>query len=169
MTTRPSLNINSLHQVHDNRLSVKINTFNKILEMCHRKIEKFNKDYKKMDCTYVPPISVIGCPLYKSEEIIRYIIENLREDGFTAFWDTTSKSIYISWFKQPSLHNDELLTEGTDDQSSMKIIQVLQSESEQDSDSTKKKSKTKKVKKQLQHVALVNYGGDANEIIPISL
>ena len=163
---RPSLNINSLHQVHDNRASVKLSTFNKILKFCHQKIEKYNKDYKKMECMYVPPVSIIGCPLYKSEEIICYLIENLRNDGFTAYWDTMKNSIYISWYKPLS---SEIETETEHDGlSSMKIVSVP-SESNFSLESGTKKSKTKKVKKPIQHMALVNYGGDANEIIPISL
>lgn len=162
---RPTLNINSLHQVHDNRISVKLSTFNKILNFCHQKIEKYNKDYKKMECLYIPPVSIIGCPLYKSDEIICYLIENLRNDGFTAYWDTMKNSIYISWYKPLLSENVSETNIERDGLSSMKIVSVPQ----ENSSGPEKKSKTKKINKPIQHMALVNYGGDANEIIPISL
>jgi hypothetical protein len=162
-SSSPSLDVTALHQVHQYRSTTKLETFNIILKQCHDKIRKYNSEFHKMECYFLPPINVYGKPIYNRTEVIMFIINKLRENGIVAFWDTTKKEIYISWEVEKT---SEPPPSSTSENPQITYVAIA---SESD-DHTKTSKKQKKTKKQaVQHMALVDYGGDTKDLIPVNL
>jgi hypothetical protein len=74
----------------------KYDTYNEILESCHKKIKSMNKN-KYKTCYYVPPKILFGKPLYDYKDMILYLIERLDDNGLLVYWDNDKQSLYISW------------------------------------------------------------------------
>jgi len=161
-SSSPSLDITALHQVHQYRSTTKLETFNIILKQCHDKIRKYNSEFHKMECYFLPPINVYGKPIYNRTEVIMFVINKLRENGIVAFWDTSKREIYISW----EVEKTSEPTPSTPEDPQITYVAIA---SESD-DYDKSSKKPKKIKKQVvQHMALVDYGGDTKDLIPVNL
>jgi hypothetical protein len=169
----PKLDIRSLHLIHQNKISIKEQTFNEILKLCHNKITKTNKELKQLECLYLPPITMSGRPVYNYHELISFIIIKLRENGLKSYWDNIKKQIYISWkpedvssYNYYSYDNDldelESIFNPTDN------IKFLELNEEDNSNQNKSKKNNKP--KQIDHVALVKYGNtEITDILPVNL
>lgn len=163
----PMLDIGALQDVHNGRESSKIQTFNTILSQCHQKIIKYNKEYLKMECYFLPPVNVYGRPMYNRTEVIVYIIQKLRENGFNAFWDTDKREIYINWKPTPSEHGSGF--ENDSDTRSISGPKITYVDISSSDDGAKSKKSKKNKGTAIQHMALVNYGGDTKDLIPVSV
>jgi hypothetical protein len=169
----PKLDIRSLHLIHQNKISIKEQTFNEILKLCHNKITKTNKELKQLECLYLPPITMSGRPVYNYHELISFIIIKLRENGLKSYWDNIKKQIYISWkpedvssYNYYSYDNDldelESIFNPTDN------IKFLELNEEDNLNQNKSKKNNKP--KQIDHVALVKYGNtEITDILPVNL
>lgn len=175
MSSKPKLNINSLYNIHRNNLSIKTETFYEILVKCHEKIARHNKEYKQLECLYRPPVTLYGRPMYNYQELILFIIDQLQENGLKSFWSSKDKAIYISWKPEDVTipYDDDEETTGcsydeyNNDEPSMEFLQIETSGSGIGRGGGKKSKKDPP--KSIQHVALVNYGGAINDMIPVSL
>ena len=170
----PKLDIRSLHLIHQNKISIKEQTFNEILKLCHNKITKTNKELKQYECLYLPPITMSGRPVYNYHELISFIILKLRENGLKSYWDNIKKQIYISWKPEDvSYNNYDEINEDNDDLDSIfnpsdniKFLEINQPEQ----DITKKGKSKKNKPSQVEHVAFVKYGNtNITDIVPVNL
>ena len=165
MSGVPKLDIRSLYNIHTNNLSVKMETFYAILKLCHEKIARHNKMYKQLECLYLPPVTLYGRPMYNYQELVTFIIEQLNENGLKSKWSSKNKAIYISWKPEDVTLTDDYLEEDRGfnytEEPNLEILKIFSDEDE----GKKKKSKGKGI----QHVAVVNYGGEINDVIPVNV
>jgi len=91
-----SININKLRSEVEDRETHKIKIFEKILDMCYKKILNTNKQYNDYSCTFIVPNVVFGLPLYNIEDCIIFIMNKLVEKGFEIYFALPT-TIYISW------------------------------------------------------------------------
>ena len=158
----PKINIRSLYEVQNNKVSVKEQTFNEILENCHNKIKNINKKHKTFCCTYLPPITIHDRPMYNYKELVYYIIIKLRNDGFKVVWDNINRNIFISWHPNDVSIPPETEYQGQEDTKSIVLPNLL---------SNNNNLKFVKIKNndKIQHMAFVNHGNDVTELLPISI
>jgi hypothetical protein len=74
----------------------KMETFEEILSMCHKKIMKMNDGGIKA-CYYMPPAFVLGRPTFDYNELLLYIMTELDKNGLYVSWSKINNCIYISW------------------------------------------------------------------------
>lgn len=72
-------------------------SFNKVLEMCFKRIENGAK-FDKIACFFDVPEFVIGYPLFDLNECIMYVYSQLVKNGFQVQY-IFPRILYISWFK----------------------------------------------------------------------
>jgi len=87
---------NSINQKENLRISV----FQKILEKCHQKIKTaaVNEQYFVL---FDVPQYIVGLPLYNLNKCIEYLINQLKENGFTVE-HKVPKLLVVSWFPKNS-------------------------------------------------------------------
>lgn len=95
MSNNFDINIKALHNKQNYMNKQENNTYNNILESCYKTIVQFN-NFKFYECYYEPPIIASG-PSYNYIDLIKFLINTLRNKGFNAYWDDTKNKIYISW------------------------------------------------------------------------
>jgi hypothetical protein len=71
-------------------------SFERILELCHRRIRTVAR-YGGMNTVYDVPGILIGYPLYNIHECCQYITRALRQDGFLVQLSPPASTIYVSW------------------------------------------------------------------------
>ena len=91
-----SININKLRSEVEDRENNKIKVFEKILDMCYKKILSTNKQNNDYSCTFIVPNVVFGLPLYNIEDCIIFIMNKLVEKGFEIYFALPT-SIHILW------------------------------------------------------------------------
>jgi hypothetical protein len=89
------LNILDLHRNISQKQLKRTECFDKVLELCHKKIIS-NSDNKKFRVFYEVPDFILGYPLYDINDCIKYIMESLKNNGFLAIY-YFPRYIYISW------------------------------------------------------------------------
>src|SRR5438128_988508 len=94
------LNLEDLHERHEVTENNRQRVFDDLLKSCHRKIRKFNNEFKKKECLYEPPAFIIGRPPYNYVELVNYLLTSLIKNGLKAEWLPAKKSIYVSWKPQ---------------------------------------------------------------------
>lgn len=91
------LNINELYRMQKKRNEYKMISFEKILELCHKRI-KTVATYGGLNTFYDIPGLLIGYPLYKIPECMNYIIEQLRKNGLLVqILNQYTGVLFISW------------------------------------------------------------------------
>ena len=93
-----SLNINSLFEEQDKKVLNRLKMFDDILIQIHNKI-KLNSQNKTFFCTHEIPEFLIGKPLYKIEDLRKYLIDSLKRDKFDVLY-IHPNLLFISWDKQ---------------------------------------------------------------------
>ena len=93
-----SLNINSLFEEQDKKVLNRLKMFDDILLQIHNKI-KLNSQNKTFFCTHEIPEFLIGKPLYKIEDLRKYLIDSLKRDKFDVLY-IHPNLLFISWDKQ---------------------------------------------------------------------
>ena len=92
-----SLNINSLFEEQDKKVLNRLKMFDDILIQIHNKI-KLNSQNKTFYCTHQIPEFLIGKPLYKIEDLRKYLIDSLKRDKFEILY-IHPNLLFISWDK----------------------------------------------------------------------
>ena len=90
-----SLNINSLFEEQDKKVLNRLKLFDDILVQIHNKI-KYNSKNKTFYCTHQIPEFLIGKPLYKVEDLRKYLIDSLKRDKFDVMY-VHPNFLFISW------------------------------------------------------------------------
>ena len=91
-----SININKLRSEVEDRENNKLKIYEKILDMCYKKILNTNKQNNDYSCTFIVPNVVFGLPLYNIEDCIIFIMNKLVEKGFEIYFALPT-SIHIYW------------------------------------------------------------------------
>ena len=91
------INLDDLYEKEDQIINEKEKIYNKILLRIHKKIKhisrtKINEKY----CFFAVPEFLIGTPKYDITMCIKYIIENLKNNGFNIKY-THPNLLFISW------------------------------------------------------------------------
>lgn len=89
------LNIFDLHRtINDKKMRVS-ECYDKVLEICHKKI-KTGADKQKLNCIIEVPSYVVGYPIFDYNKCIEYVYESLKKNGFLVKY-YFPKYLYISW------------------------------------------------------------------------
>lgn len=89
------LNILELHRNITKRKIKRIECYENILELCHRKIT-FHSDNRKTRMFYEVPDFIIGYPVFDLNDCIKFLVDALRKNGFITIY-YFPKFLYISW------------------------------------------------------------------------
>lgn len=89
------LNILELHRTINAKKLRKEECFEKVLEICHKKISVAAEN-KKLRCVIDVPEYVVGFPIFDINECMTYIIKCLSNNGFLVKY-YFPKTLYISW------------------------------------------------------------------------
>ncbi len=170
------LNLEELNDRHDTTTLNRIKLFDTILMSCHNKIKKYNKDFKKQECLYEPPVFIIGKPPYNYIDLINHLIDSLKNNGLRVEWLSKKKALYISWkpidvdleqyhsnFSDTVYDDNNENNNDNPDLSSMKVMTVR---SQPNSMSKTKKKVDPPV---VQHVAMIKYGRNTKDLIPVNI
>jgi len=90
------LSINQLHKEIEERMEKKKNVYQKILELCHQRINNTNKKNNDCHCFFSCPSFMFGIPLYNVTNCVIFIMEDLTQKGFQIQY-THPNLLYISW------------------------------------------------------------------------
>lgn len=93
-----SLNINTLFEEMDQKVLNRLKMFDDILVQIHNKIKISSKN-KTFFCTHQIPEFLIGKPIYKIEDLRKYLINSLKRDKFDVLY-IHPNLLFISWDKQ---------------------------------------------------------------------
>ena len=83
----------------------KINTFEKVLDMCFKKILHCNQNYSDYYCLFIVPNFVFGLPLYNIIECCGFLIEKLVSKGFEVYLAIPT-TLHISWKPKDSINKN---------------------------------------------------------------
>lgn len=89
------LNILDLHRSINEKKDRMAASFEKVLEMSHRKIVNCTNQ-KKMNCYFEVPRYVFGYPLFDLNECIEFVQRSLKSNGFFVEYHFPN-ILYISW------------------------------------------------------------------------
>lgn len=94
----PQISLNELYQLKKKKDNIKNVCFDKIIELCHRRIRNISS-HGGLNTFYEIPGILIGYPLYNLYECTDYVIKSLRKNGlFVQLLPPPQISvIYISW------------------------------------------------------------------------
>jgi hypothetical protein len=107
--SKPHISLNELYQMRKKKDTNKKQVFDKVLELCHRRIRNIGQ-FGGMNTFYEIPGLVVGYPLYNIHDCTNYLIEQLRKTGFLIQLLPPPHVcvIYISWdpneIKPKTLH-----------------------------------------------------------------
>lgn len=76
----------------------KQNVKNMFLERCHTRIDSYN-NFGREDILFEIPSFIIGLPPYEQRDVLEFLVESLKDDGFFVIHIPKTYSIYISWKK----------------------------------------------------------------------
>lgn len=159
------LNLDELKQRQDQTIEHRKQIFDKILQTCHNKIKKYNNDLKRQNCLFTVPPFILGFPTYNHQEVINYLIISLRDNGLYVEW-MPPDVIYISWQKNDIDldHYHRQIAANRQITTNRQEIKVVSNKS------LNSKSNRGKVKDlPIQHVALIDYGSDTQDLFPINV
>lgn len=91
-----SVSVNKLRNEVKAREDRKMETFNKVLDMCYQKILNTNKTSDECCCVFICPQIIFGLPLFNLSECINFIMQKLVEKGFEVYL-AIPNHIHISW------------------------------------------------------------------------
>jgi hypothetical protein len=100
MSYKPKkVSIKDLIHKNEKRFKEKENVKNMFLERCHIRIDSYN-NFGREDILFEVPSFVIGLPPYNQWDLLEFLVESLKEDGFYVIHVPKTNSIYISWKKK---------------------------------------------------------------------
>lgn len=89
------LNILDLHRLANSKIAKKESVYNKVLENCHKVIERAADNGRK-NCAYDVPEHMMGYPIYDLNMCLTYVIDALKKNGFLVKY-YFPKVVYVSW------------------------------------------------------------------------
>lgn len=89
------INILDLHRSMSKKKMKRSQSFDRVVELCHKKIVALAENNTSRFFFDVPDY-MIGYPLYDLNECIKYVVNALKKNGFIA-WYFFPKYIYVSW------------------------------------------------------------------------
>lgn len=94
----PQLSLAELYNVQSQKKIARHHSFDRVLELCHRRIRTVAK-HGGMNTFYEIPGMIIGYPLYSIHECMMYIVDALRKNGFLVqiLPPPNYAVIYMSW------------------------------------------------------------------------
>jgi hypothetical protein len=95
---KPQISLQELYQIKKKKDSVKTISYDKIIELCHRRIRNI-AGYGGLNTFYEIPGMMVGYPLYNIYDCTNYVVEALRKSGFLVqiLPPPHVCVIYISW------------------------------------------------------------------------
>ena len=97
--TPKKVSVKDLVSKNEKRGKEKENVKNMFLEKCHTRIESYN-NFGREDILFEVPPFIIGLPPYVQRDVLEYLVESLKEDGFFVMHIPKTYSMYISWKKK---------------------------------------------------------------------
>jgi hypothetical protein len=94
----PLLNLNELYNLKKKKDQIKNQSFDRILEICHKRIKNI-ASYGGQNTFYEIPGLLIGYPLYNIYDCQQYVVDKLRKNGFLVqiLPPPHICVIYVSW------------------------------------------------------------------------
>lgn len=94
----PTISLNELYMTRKEKERKRTLSFDKILELCHKRIRNI-AGFGGMNTFYEVPGMIVGFPLYNLFECCQYVIQNLRKSGFLVqvLPPPHIAVLYISW------------------------------------------------------------------------
>lgn len=89
------LNILQLHRTIQEKKQKKHESFQRVLSICHRRIQAA-ADGQQLKTFIVVPEFVVGCPMFNMNECLEFVIDALRKNGFLVRY-YFPKIVYVSW------------------------------------------------------------------------
>lgn len=89
------INILDLHRSINEKKIRTNECYEKILEICHKRIESFANN-QKLNCFIEVPCYVVGYPIFDYNKCIEYVYDALKKNGFLVKY-FFPKYLYISW------------------------------------------------------------------------
>ena len=89
------LNIFELHRIINEKYQRKSECYEKVLEICHRKITMAT-EHKQIKTLFEVPEYVYGFPIFNINDCINFLLQNLKSNGFLVNY-YFPKILYISW------------------------------------------------------------------------
>jgi len=174
------LNIGDLYKPLQKEQHEKFKTFGKILEMCHAKIKTAAYHGRDQECLIDVPHFIPGTPPYCLSELIIYLENQLSKNGFMVI-KTPPNHLYISWkptdidytrYRQ-SLSEHQRLQEMIErkriEKENAKRQQIEKELKEYDeSPRSSGRKKPTKNSGNLNHVAMVGYDEQIDDLIPVN-
>ena len=77
----PLINMNELYQLKKKKELIKNVSFDRIIELCHRRIKNIAA-HGGLNTFYEIPGMLLGYPLYNIYECLDYVVDKLRKNGF---------------------------------------------------------------------------------------
>lgn len=90
------LNISELRNTAHEKRRRRIETFDRLLEMCHKRIRRA-AELEKFECEYDVPEYVMGLPLFNVNDCLDHIMNRLRTNGFQV-QHVFPKTVRVTWF-----------------------------------------------------------------------
>jgi len=99
------INILDLHRTLNEKNQKKIECYEKVLEICHKRI-KLSNNNNSLRLVFEIPEFIYGYPLFDLNECIKYLLNNLKLNGFLVKY-YFPKILYISWdFKEINMQKE---------------------------------------------------------------
>jgi hypothetical protein len=89
------LNILQLHRTITEKKQRKHEAFEKVLNICHRRI-KTSAEYERLKTIIVVPEFIVGYPIFNMNECLEFVIHALKKNGFLVKY-FFPKILYVSW------------------------------------------------------------------------
>jgi hypothetical protein len=89
------LNILDLHRKMNEKSIKTTECFEKVLDICHKKI-LLHSDKKISKFFFEVPEYIFGLPLFDTNECIMFVMDSLKRNGFIAVYHFP-RFIYVSW------------------------------------------------------------------------
>ena len=92
------LNISDLYSKTNEKNMKRLEIYDNILVKCHNRI-KYNSNLEKTYCFYQIPEFIIGTPIYDINEMRKYVINSLKNNGFKIMY-IEPNWLFISWIRE---------------------------------------------------------------------
>lgn len=89
-------NILELHRAINEQKEKKLQCFERVLDMCHKKMKAVSSKKMALFHVFKIPEFVVGYPLFCVAACMEFIVTSLKRDGFHTECESRN-SIYVSW------------------------------------------------------------------------
>uniref|UniRef100_A0A6C0BV27 Uncharacterized protein n=1 Tax=viral metagenome TaxID=1070528 RepID=A0A6C0BV27_9ZZZZ len=92
------LNISDLYAKTNEKNLKRLEIYDNVLVKCHNRI-KYNSNLEKTYCFFQIPEFIIGTPIYDINEMRKYVINSLKNNGFKIMY-IEPNWLFISWMQE---------------------------------------------------------------------